>query len=151
MTTETTTSERDFLLTELRYTLGQLHVQLGDLGSNLRAGEESTDRTVFQVVASMIEDEGKYQVQYARMLNVSAPADEGGEETGEEAFVTKREQTLVMLEQVPEPWSQELIASVQQQVANDRMHTTVIADLRKGLFEQDARPDLQEPLTGSNT
>jgi hypothetical protein len=137
------------LLTELRYTLGQLHVQLGDLSSSsVRASAANTDRTVEQEVASMVQDEAKYQAQYAQLLNIAAPQS-GGETgaAGEEVFIRQRERTLAMLQQAGEPWPEELIAAVQQQVANDRRHTTVIADLRKGLFEQDQRPDLDEPLT----
>lgn len=145
-----TTSEADFLLTELRYTLGQLHVQLGDLGSGVRPAAAATGRSADQIVAELTREESTYQAQYARLLGVSLPPESGAPAADPEAaFVAQRERTLRLLEQAGDTWPPELIDAVKQHVAHDRSLTTEIANLRKTLFDEDQRPDLNQPLTRS--
>jgi len=140
-------SEPAFLLTELRYTLGQLHVQLGDLDESMRTKGDG-GACIDEILDSMVSDEDRYQAHYSRMLNVSVPQ-EGGDEQfrGHAAFENKRAQTVALLEQVGDNWPAELVDCVREQVAADRKYTTQIADRRKELYEQDQRPDLEEPLT----
>lgn len=141
-------SEPAFLLTELRYTLGQLHVQLGDLDASSRQNTEGRERSVEEILDDMIRDENTYQTQYSRMLGVPVP-EEGPDEQfrGQSAFERKRAQTVALLEKAEDNWSEELIDCVKQQVSGDRTYTTEIANRRKELFEQDQRPDLEEPIT----
>lgn len=141
-------TEPAFLLTELRYTLGQLHVQLGDLDPSMRADAAENGSSVDDILASMTRDEDRYQAEYSRLLNAAVP-EEGGDEQfqGHAALERKRAQTVALLEQAGDDWPQELIDTVKQQVAGDRQYTTQIAERRKELFEQEQRPDLEEPLT----
>ena len=141
-------SEPAFLLTELRYTLGQLHVQLSGLNGEMRTSPLCGGRSIDQVVQEMLQEETRYQREYARLLNVTAA--EGHQEegfVGQDEFERRRTQTVGMLEPLGEDWSQELIDLVKQQVAHDRKSTTDIAECRKSIYAEDQRPDLDEPIT----
>lgn len=143
-----TISEPTFLLTELRYTLGQLHVQLGDLDDQSRQTMRCGDRSVDDILQEMLEYESRYQAEYAQMLQTSVPQ-EGADQQfrGHAAFEQRRAQTVAMLEAAGEDWPPQLIETVKQQIARDRASTTQIAECRKAAFETDQRPDLDEPLT----
>jgi hypothetical protein len=158
-----TISESTFMITELRYTLGQLHVQVLDLDPETRSSLKCDDRTIDQILADMIASEKRWQSRCAEILHTSVPQSDGGstsvplpveaaeeQPTVEAAFEHERAQTIVMLEQVGGSWPQELLDAVKQQIAEDRKTTTVIADCRKAFFSQDQRPDLDRPLASPN-
>jgi hypothetical protein len=136
-------SEPDFLMTELRYTLGQLTVQLGGVGSDVQADAPEVRDEIRPVLKRMLENEKSYQDQYARLLGISRPA--AGAGTG--TFTQLREQTIAMLKRAGENWPPELLACVKQQVAGDREATTQIAEARRAMLDHDQRPDLETPLT----
>jgi hypothetical protein len=143
-------SEQAFLLTELRYTLGQLHVQLSGLSSDMRTQNLCDGRTIDQVVQEMVTEEVRYQREYASILNLAVA--EGHQEqgfVGQDEFERRREQTVAMLEKIGEDWPQRLTDLVKEQVAHDRKSTTEIAECRKSIFAEDQRPDLDEPLTAA--
>lgn len=156
-----TITEAQFLLTELQYTLGQLHVQLTDLDEETRQGSMCGDRSVEQVLQDMSDSEREYQSQYARLLSlpstsgesadhVALPVSDEVEQPGAQTtFEQLRTRTLEMLQGTEAAWTQEVLDLVKQQVSVDRMETTQIAECRKTLFEGDGRPDLDEPLTTS--
>jgi hypothetical protein len=155
-----TISEGTFLLTELRYTLGQLHVQLGDMDSRALRETQYNGRSVEQLLRDMIESERRAQAQYAQMLGttipnpsdtatqvVPLPVNESEEEPGPQAtFEHLRAQTIDLLAAAGDSWSPELLAAVKQQAAGDRVATTALAECRKQFFEHDQRPDLDQPL-----
>ena len=156
-----TITEAQFLLTELQYTLGQLHVQLADLDAEALKRGRCGDRTIEQVLTDLNDSEAAYQAQYARILGVAAPAesaeshvalpvaDDVGDDSWQANFERRRTQTIDLLTGRDADWTQELLDLVKQQVSEDRKQTTQIADCRKTLFEGDARADLDEPLTTS--
>jgi hypothetical protein len=159
-----TISESAFLLTELRYTLGQLHVQVLDLDAETRNKLLCGDRTIDQTLSDMVASEGRWQTKFAQLLHVAAPGSDGSdaevplpvnaddEQPGvETVFEHKRAQTIAMLEKVSDDWPGDLLNAVKQQVAEDRKLTTDIAESRKSYFAQDRRPDLEEPLEASHT
>jgi hypothetical protein len=159
-----TISESAFLLTELRYTLGQLHVQVLDLDAETRNKILCGDRTIDQTLSDMVASEGQWQTKYAQMLRIAAPGSDSSdaevplpvnaddEQPGvETVFEHKRAQTIAMLEKVSGDWPEELLDAVKQQVAEDRRLTTDIAECRKTYFAQDRRPDLEEPLQAPGT
>jgi len=142
-------SEPQFLLTELRYTLGQLNVQLGDLTTRQEQEGGALHPSVREILDTMTRAERKYQEQYSRLTGVGLPEkvpvqDEGSPAAG---FEQLRIGTIALLEQAQPEWTPELIEAVRQQVADDRQRTTLIAEERKRIFESDQRPDLDEPLT----
>lgn len=154
-----TISESTFLITELRYTLGQLHVQVLDLDAETRKSLTCGDRSIEQILSDMLEGERRWQDRYAQLLggSVAKPEESQTEiplpvtaeeetHTVESEFEHRRAQTIAMLEALPEPWPAELVESVKQQVTEDRQLTTSIADCRKAYFAEDQRPDLNKPL-----
>lgn len=145
-----TISEQDFLLTELRYTLGQLHVQVGDLLPEQRSNSEG-GQSVDQILQEMMQTEEQYQKRYAQLLHAAVP-DHGIDllPASESPFEDQRGRTIALLEHSQGTWSQELLDMVKQQVAGDRAYTTRIANRRKEIFGHDQRPDLNEPLTASH-
>jgi hypothetical protein len=157
-----TISESTFMLTELRYTLGQLHVQVLDLDPETRKSLKCGDRSIEQILGDMLTSEKNWQARYSEMLHAAAPANDGSDtsvplpvEAAEEqpgvetAFEHARAQTIAMLEAAGTSWPKELLDAVKQQVADDRKMTTIIADCRKAYFSQDQRPDLEQPLEAS--
>jgi hypothetical protein len=52
-----------------------------------------------------------------------------------------------MLQGAGDSWSSELVDLVRQQVEDDQRETSLIAESRRTLFEEDHRPDLEVPLT----
>ncbi|HEX6506596.1 MAG TPA: hypothetical protein VF221_03100 [Chloroflexota bacterium] len=154
-----TITEAQFLLTELQYTLGQLHVQLADMDPDTRAATMCGDRSIEQVLSDLLTSESEYQAQYARLLGLDLPAqqdidhialpvDDDIEQPGSQTtFEHMRTQTIELLRRAGDNWSQEVLDLVKRQVSEDRTQTTQIAECRKQLFEEDSRPDLEEPLT----
>ncbi|MGH2443929.1 MAG: hypothetical protein ACRDFX_12310, partial [Chloroflexota bacterium] len=67
-----TISEADFLLTELRYTLGQIHVQVLDLDPDARRAKHG-DESVDSILAEMLSSERGYQRIYAGLLETEIP------------------------------------------------------------------------------
>lgn len=157
MTVETI-SEAQFLLTELRYTLGQLHVQVLDLDAETRATALCEGRSIDGIIEEMLRDEEGYQKRYADLLHSgSAPpqmeenplpvSDTDAPPTRETQFEHKRAQTIAILETSGGTWPAGLLETVKEQVQKDRAHTTQIAECRKAFFEADQRPDLNQPIT----
>jgi hypothetical protein len=156
-----TITEAQFLLTELQYTLGQLHVQLADMDAGTRQRGMCGDRTIEQVVSDLSESEMSYQSQYARLLNLTAPSNETSdhialpvsddmEQPGSQTrFEHLRTHTIELLHGTDAQWTQEVLDLVKKQVAEDRAQTTQIAECRKTIFEGDSRSDLDQPLTTS--
>lgn len=154
----TTISEEDFLLTELRYTLGQLHVQVLDLDEATRTWAADVETSIESILSDMLGYEKEYQSRYATLVHVSASHAAGDEHSilpvnavadpnsEENRFEHERSHTIALLEQANTPWPSELLAAVKDHVQQDRQHTTKIAEYRRRYFEQDQRPDLQEPL-----
>lgn len=141
-------SESSFLLTELRYTLGQLHVQLADIDSST-TNQATADiyGRIHDILRRMVEYETRYQTQYCGIIHAQVPAETSGLPAEPESiFESRRGQTIALLEQVREPWPDNLLESVRGHVAEDRHNATAIAEERKALFEQDQRPDLAAPL-----
>jgi hypothetical protein len=154
-----TISESTFLLTELRYTLGQLHVQVLDLDPGTRQTAMCGERSIEQILLDLLESEAKWQTHYSEILHtkpqssahdteVPLPVNSDDQQRSvENTFEHRRAQTIAMLERAGEPWPQELTDAVKQQIGEDRRITTDIAECRKTHFNQDQRPDLNEPLT----
>jgi hypothetical protein len=155
-----TITEAQFLITELQYTLGQLHVQLADLDPGTRAELSCGDRSVEQVLIDMGEHERSMQSEYARILGLSVPNEEGDaaaiaipvsdEEVdpgSQSDFEQLRTQTIDMLTGTDEQWTAEMLDLVREHVKRDRAETTQIAECRKSMFADDSRPDLEAPLT----
>lgn len=143
-----TISEPTFLITELRYTLGQLNTQLGDISSRQEAAGTVDRPSIYQVLEAMQQSERAYQERYSRMTGVPIPDDAPVQDAGSPAapFERLRIATITMLEQVEGEWPDALKESVRQQVAEDRQHATQIANDRKVIFENDQRPDLNQSL-----
>jgi hypothetical protein len=159
-----TISESTFLITELRYTLGQLHVQVLDLDPETRASLKCGDRSIDEILADMLTAEDRAQARYAEILqeagpetdggqtNVPLPVNEGEEQPGvETAFEHRRAQTIEILERAGSNWPKELLDAVKEQIGEDRKMTTLIAECRKNYFTQDQRPDLDKPLESQHT
>ncbi len=150
-----TISEAQFLLTELRYTLGQLHVQVLDIDDETRASMTCNGRTINMILQDMAKYEDEYQSKYRHIAPASSseqPSEDlirlPMEESGLAAsFEHKRAETITLLERVGLDWSRELLEMVKEQVQRDREHTTQVAECRKSFFEHDERPDLREPIT----
>jgi len=157
-----TITEPAFLLTELRYTLGQLHVQALDLDEEARRAACHEGRSIEETLADMVRYEKEYQARYSELLH--RPDESGGKQVeatllpvneAEDAHGTEsdfehlRGGTIVILEQAPDPWPQGLVDLVREQVARDRQSTTHIAECRKSWLGREQRPDLQEPLTAT--
>ncbi|HZS94596.1 MAG TPA: hypothetical protein VFA78_07355 [Chloroflexota bacterium] len=147
---EEPTSEQTFLLSELRYSIGQLHVQLGNLEPGSLDQAPPGHPTINSILDTLIQREKSQQATYARMLNLPAPSEESVEGDREEVFDTLRDRTIALLEQAPSPWPRELIDAVQQQVSNDRQSATEIAERRTELAQQPLNPHLEQPLTETN-
>lgn len=159
MVTETI-SEPQFLVTELHYTLGQLHVQVLDLDAATRS-EDCDGESVDSILADMIRAEKQYQSEYQRILStppseapsaetVPLPINESEEEPGPEArFEHLRAETIALVQTAPDEWPQELLDLVKKHVADDRERTTQIADCRRQFFFETPNPVLDEPLTGT--
>jgi hypothetical protein len=159
--TEATISEATFLLTELRYTLGQIHVQIGDLDESARGSVLCGDRSVADILREMRESEDRYQEQYASLLGVdpNAIAEDAFEAplpinqvvtemTGEgRTFEQRRGRTVAMLQSAGDEWSQEVRDLARKQVADDHTSTEALAECRRNRFESNPRPSLDEPLT----
>ena len=157
-----TITEAQFLMTELKYTLGQLHVQLADMGTDTMRRSMCGNRSVEQVVLDLCSSETEYQYQYARLLNLEVTdgagdhialpiSDEAEQPSAQSRFEHLRTRTIELLQGTEGRWNQEVLDLVKRQVAQDRTQTTAIAECRKSNFEGDARPDLDEPLTTSPT
>jgi hypothetical protein len=155
-----TITEAQFLLTELQYTLGQLHVQLADMDAQSMRSGMCGDRTIEQVISDLCESELTYQSQYARLLNLSESggasehvalpmADETEQRSSQSRFEHLRTRTIELLHGTEGQWSQEVLDLVKRQVSEDRTQTTQIAECRKSTFESEGRPDLDKPLTTS--
>lgn len=148
-------TEAQFLLTELRYTLGQLHVQILDIDDESRASMTCNGRTINMILQEMAKYENEYQFQYRQFAHVQPGAKLSEEainlpmeESGTAAsFEHKRAETITLLERADPDWSRELLDLVKEQVQRDREHTTQVAECRKSFFEQDERPDLRDPIT----
>jgi hypothetical protein len=150
--------EETFLLTELRYTLGQLHVQIGDLDDSALSNETG-GQSIDSLLAQLIDNEKQYQAQYARVLNVAAPAHpddqpiplpvehQADEMTKRARFEHMRAATVAMLEGAGASWPAGLREAVREQVQADRNVTTQIANRRQQIFEEPQRPDLDQPIT----
>lgn len=158
-----TITEAQFLLTELQYTLGQLHVQLADMGQDAMQHGMCGDRTIEQVVLDLCESERTYQSKYARLLNLSTSdgdtsdhialpiSDVSEQPTAQSRFEHLRTRTIELLQGTEDAWTQEVLDLVKQQVSEDRTETTQIAECRKSTFVEEGRPDLETPLTTSPT
>ncbi len=142
-------SQPQFLLTELRYTLGQLNAQLGGLTRQQETEGSGIVPSVQEILDTMTRNETKYQEQYSRLTGVPIPEKVPVQDAGNPAaeFERMRIGTIAMLEQIQPDWPDQLMEAVRQQVADDRQRTTLIANDRKRIFEGDQRPDLNEPLT----
>jgi hypothetical protein len=158
-----TITESAFLLTELRYTLGQLHVQALDLDDEARRGATYNGKNIEDTLQEMVGYEKEYQSRYAQLLHsqsapttvqnddVPLPVSHADEAAGTESdFEHLRAKTINMIEAVPEPWPAELAELVKEHVARDRQSTTQIAEARKSWLSNEQRPDLEEPLTTKN-
>lgn len=143
-----TISEPTFLITELRYTLGQLNAQLGDITTRQESRGTSDKPSIDQVLEAMLQSEQKYQEQYSGMTGVAIPENVPVQDAGSPAaaFERMRIGTITMLEQVEGEWPESLRDRVRQHIAEDRQHTTQIAVDREGIFENDQRPDLNQSL-----
>jgi hypothetical protein len=131
-------SEPSFLITELRYTLGQLHVQLGDLDASGHRSTGPEGRTVDQILSDMLADERDYQDSYRRLLHLSSDSEHREEALlGQTEFEHARNRTVAILEKAPLEWPAELLALVKEQLGKDRARTTEIAQVRIRLFEHD--------------
>lgn len=142
------TPESTFLVTELRYTLGQLHVQLGDLLPDQRTGAYN-GTSVNDVLRSLIHAEAPFQQRLAQMLGTEAPATSASAaaEPSDADFEQARLATIAMLERAPTPWPPQLTELVRAQVDDDRQKTTQLAELRTRIFSHPSNPALNEPLT----
>jgi hypothetical protein len=119
------------------------------------------DRTIEQVLSDLSDSEISYQSQYARLLNlnsspnetsdhVALPVNDQAEEPESQSrFEHLRTHTIELLQGTEAQWTQEVLDLVKRQVIEDRRETTQIAECRKTLYEDEARPDLDEPLTTS--
>lgn len=159
-----TISEATFLITELRYTLGQLHVQLGEMDRETRAAMMCGDRSAESILQELIASETDYQNKYARLLRVQQPAsdettvriplpireDDSEDGTGQPEFEQLRSRTIAMLEEAGDNWPDGLVELVKEQVAHDRQHTTDLAECRRQFLGREQRPNLNEPLTAGN-
>jgi hypothetical protein len=160
--TSDTISEAQFLLTELRYTLGQLHVQVLDLDEKARESVICGDRSIEDILDEMERKEDEALGRYSELVGTRAdaaapvenllPVGETEEAVGHEGeFEQKRARTIALLEGAGEAWPPELVDAVRQQVQEDRKYTTEIAECRRAYFERDTRPDLNQPLTTDPT
>lgn len=156
-----TISQAEFLLTELKYTLGQIHVQIGDLDAETRRSAMCEGRTVDGILQEMMKSEDHYLEEYASLLGVdsrefnaaeqdiplplNADVDEATDDQND--FEHKRAQTIALLESAGDVWPQPVLDLVKQHVSEDRRHTTELAECRIKYFESDSRPDLDQPLT----
>lgn len=143
-----TISEPTFLITELRYTLGQLNAQLGDLTTRQETRGTNDTPSIEQVLGAMAQSEQKYQERYHRLTGIAIPEQAPVQDAGSPAaaFERLRIATITMLEQIEGEWPDPLRERVRQQVAEDRQRTTQIAGDRKAIFDNDQRPDLNQPL-----
>lgn len=141
-------SESTFLLTELRYTLGQLQAQLSGLNPEAFTTAGPNGQSIQQILDEMEAAEDRYQSEYARLLNIQ-PEERAVEEgfINESELEEKRDQTVAMLLKAGDNWPQEVMNLAREQVANDRQCTTEIAGIRIALFNQPADPSLEKPLT----
>ncbi len=158
MTTDTI-SEADFLLTELRYTLGQLHVQILDIDEETRESAACGGKTVNMILREMVNSEAEYQGRYRDLMHakssaaataehVPLPVDEAEEQPGlATVFEHWRAGTIALLEGIGPDWPEGLMELVKEQVRHDRQMTTHIAECRQSMFESNQRPDLNAPLT----
>lgn len=156
-----TITEAQFLITELQYTLGQLHVQLADLDAVTREQAMCGDRTIDQVIRDLSVSEVAHQLQYAQLLDVDASArqtsehvalpinDDSEQPDPQSKFEHLRTRTIELLQGTEADWTQAVLDLVRQQVIHDREQATQIAECRKTAFEDDTRVDLAEPLTTS--
>jgi hypothetical protein len=80
---------------------------------------------------------------------VPLPLNEDVSEESDEQndFEHNRAQTIALLEEAGDNWPADLLDLVRQHVAEDRRHTTDLAECRMKYFETDTRSDLDEPLT----
>lgn len=139
-------SEPAFLIVELRYTLGQLEVQLGDPDLDRSAAAPSGDRTVSRILGGMLRYEQEYQARYARLLRCSPPPDEpGAGMTRSRELAWRRARTIAMLEQAGDDWPQPLLDAVKQQVGDDRRHVTKIAEHRIEMLDRRQERGGEEP------
>jgi hypothetical protein len=117
-TVNQTISEATFLLTELRYTLGQIHVQIGDLDAETRRSAMCRDRSVESILQDMMASEDRYQEQYAQLLGVDVsslhapdqivplPMNEEVSELPQDQddFEHNRAKTIALLENAGDNW-----------------------------------------------
>lgn len=152
-------SEPMFLLTELRYTLGQLQVQLTGLDLGRQDAQPGT-RSIDDILAEMASTETEYQQKYARILGLPAseagkeeasiplPIDETEEAPQRQAHLEReRAHTIALLERSAEPWPADLLDTAKAQVAQDRAFTTQIAEARREQLESRDRGKLDQPLS----
>src|SRR5579872_6237495 len=112
-----TISEPAFLRTELRYTLGQLHVQALDLDEEARREARCDGRSIEDILQDMVRYEQEYQSRYRNLLHappetgqieaesVQLPVSEAEQAAGtEHDFEQQRARTIAMLDGVTEPW-----------------------------------------------
>ncbi|HLJ66057.1 MAG TPA: hypothetical protein VKX16_01695 [Chloroflexota bacterium] len=153
-----TISESTFLLTELRYTLGQLAVQTMGLDSETRQMPLCSGRSVDQILSEMIDRETGFQKSCAELLgttppvasdNVGAAIPLSSEDVGASAvhrFEQLRTATIELLEG-HDSWPPALLADVKEQAAADRRETTAIAECRRAYLDATHGEHLQKPLT----
>ena len=159
-----TISESTFLITELRYTLGQLHVQVLDLDADARQNAMCGDKSIDELLRDLARSEDQWQARYRDILqqagpsgreagvDVPLPVNNAEEEPGVESeFEHRRARTIAMLEEVDGTWPAALLEAVRQHVSEDRKATTAIAECRKAYFREEQRPDLEEPITTDPT
>lgn len=141
-----TISEPAFLLTELRYTIGQVYVQTEGLDSAARKAVHYEGRDVDQILSAMVDGEAGYRNQYSHLLKVSVPGAPDNPSSSLEAdFEGERLATVALLDGVAEPWTPQLLDIVRQQIAEDRLHATQLAECRKAHLERDRGPNGSEP------
>jgi hypothetical protein len=122
-------------LTELRYTVSQLHVQLGDLSADARSNVRCGGRTPDQILEEMVRREARYAGQYARLLHEQAAVPDDGGPVSEETFERRRAETLALLERTNTPWPATLLDAAKQQIAEDRQAATELAECRRQVLE----------------
>jgi|SRR5579875_831044 len=140
-------SQQEFLLSELRYSIGQLHVQLGNLHPDSLGDAPPGKPSINDILDALITRERNSQSEYARLLKLPTPIEPEPAGDREAVFDALRDQTIALLQQGPAAWGQELIDAVQEQVRSDRQSATEIAERRDILAAEANNPNIQRPLT----
>lgn len=117
---ERTTSEQEFLLLELQYSLVQVQAQLAHLSVEERSRAS-------EIVELLSIGEREYFARYARALHRSYPDSPSGE-----SFESLRRATIALLGDLEPDWAPAIITIAREQVRGDRRRATDIANLRAG-------------------